>query len=71
MNFFEAQDNARRKTWQLLLLFGAAVLSLILLTNVLVATVVFYSNTMAFSGSASNRAFLKLSFFRSAASATP
>jgi len=53
MNFFEAQDNARRKTWQLLLLFGAAVLSLILLTNVLVATVVFYSNTMAFADSAS------------------
>ena len=53
MNFFQAQDNARRKTWQLLMLFGAAVISLILMTNVLVAIVVFYSNTMAFSGSAS------------------
>ncbi len=39
MNFFQAQDNARRKTWQLAALFGAAVLSLILLTNLLVAAV--------------------------------
>ena len=50
MNFFEAQDNARRKTWQLLVLFAGAVISLILLTNVLVAAVVFYSNTMAYGG---------------------
>ena len=37
MNFFQAQDNARRKTWQLALLFGAAVLTLVVLTNLLVA----------------------------------
>ena len=36
MNFFEAQDNARRKTWQLAALFVAAVLTLIILTNLLV-----------------------------------
>jgi Zn-dependent protease with chaperone function len=50
VNFFQAQDNARRKTWQLLLLFAGAVISLIVLTNVLVAAVVFYSNTMAYGG---------------------
>ena len=37
MNFFQAQDAARRKTWQLAALFGAAVVSLIVLTNLLVA----------------------------------
>ncbi|MCR9259226.1 MAG: M48 family metallopeptidase [Pseudomonadaceae bacterium] len=37
MNFFQAQDNARRKTWMLALLFGAAVITLLLLTNVFVA----------------------------------
>lgn len=40
MNFFEAQDNARRKTWQLVALFIAAVITLIVLTNLLVAVVV-------------------------------
>jgi len=45
MNFFEAQDNARRKTWQLIALFTGAVISLILLTNLLVAAVMFYSTT--------------------------
>lgn len=39
MDFFEAQHNARRKTWQLGLLFGLAVLVLVILTNVLVAAV--------------------------------
>ncbi|MGE0624553.1 MAG: M48 family metallopeptidase [Pseudomonadales bacterium] len=39
MNFFQAQDDARKKTVRLALLFGAAVLSLILLTNLLVAMV--------------------------------
>ncbi len=39
MNFFQAQDSARRHTVRLALLFAAAVLSLILLTNLLVATV--------------------------------
>lgn len=37
MNFFQAQDSARRKTWQLGLLFGAAVVTLVVLTNLLVA----------------------------------
>ncbi|MFT7652494.1 MAG: Zn-dependent protease with chaperone function [Limisphaerales bacterium] len=37
MNFFQAQDNARRKTWQLAAMFGAAVVTLIILTNLLVA----------------------------------
>ena len=35
MNFFEAQDDARRKTWQLGLMFAAAVITLVVLTNVL------------------------------------
>ncbi len=35
MNFFQAQDNARRKTWQLGLMFAAAVVTLIVLTNLL------------------------------------
>ncbi len=50
MNFFEAQDNARRKTWQLVVLFGAAVVSLIVLTNLLVAAVTFFSSTTAYGG---------------------
>ena len=37
MNFFQAQDSARRKTWQLAAMFIAAVVTLVLLTNVLVA----------------------------------
>ena len=39
MDFFGAQDGARRKTWQLALLFTAAVVVLIVLTNLLVAVV--------------------------------
>ena len=35
MNFFQAQDQARRKTWQLALLFVVAVVVLIVLTNLL------------------------------------
>jgi len=37
VDFFEAQDNARKKTWQLALLFGTAVVLLIVMTNVLIA----------------------------------
>ncbi len=37
MNFFQAQDNARRKTLQLGVLFGLAVLTLVVLTNLLIA----------------------------------
>ena len=39
MDFFGAQDLARRKTWRLAALFGTAVLSLVVLTNLLVAGV--------------------------------
>ena len=35
MDFFEAQDRARRKTWQLVLLFAIAIVGLIIATNVL------------------------------------
>lgn len=37
MDFFKAQDAARRKTWQLSLLFVAAIVALVMLTNVFVA----------------------------------
>jgi Zn-dependent protease with chaperone function len=47
LNFFQAQDNARRKTWQLAALFSAAVLSLILLTNLLVAAVYLWTGSYA------------------------
>lgn len=36
MNFFESQDRARRKTTQLIILFSLAVISLVVLTNVVV-----------------------------------
>ena len=36
MNFFESQDNARRNTWKLIVLFGLALLSLIVVTNLIV-----------------------------------
>lgn len=45
MNFFQAQDNARRKTWQLAALFAAAVLSLIVLTNLLIAAVFLWGDS--------------------------
>jgi len=53
LNFFQAQDQARRKTWQLALLFMAAVLSLIVLTNLLVAAVYLWSGNTAYSQSTS------------------
>lgn len=37
MDFFKAQDVARRKTWQLSLLFVAAIVALVILTNVFIA----------------------------------
>ena len=43
MNFYQAQDQARRKTWQLAAMFGAAVLTLVLLTNLLVAVLMGWS----------------------------
>lgn len=39
MNFFESQDNARRNTGKLIFLFAMAVISLILITNLLVMVV--------------------------------
>jgi Zn-dependent protease with chaperone function len=43
VDFFGAQDQARRKTWQLTLLFTAAVVCLVLLTNLLVAAVIAFT----------------------------
>ncbi len=45
MNFFEAQDRARRSTLWLVLLFALAVTGLILLTNLLVMFVIAYQQT--------------------------
>ncbi len=45
MDFFAAQDRARRKTWQLVLLFAIAIVGLIVATNVLVAVTVAFSTT--------------------------
>jgi Zn-dependent protease with chaperone function len=47
VNFFQAQDDARKKTWQLALLFGGAVVSLIVLTNLLVAAVYVWTGNYA------------------------
>jgi len=46
MDFFAAQDRARRKTWQLVALFTLAVIGLIVTTNLLVALVATYSTTV-------------------------
>lgn len=43
MNFFEHQDDARKKTSQLVLLFALAVLTLIIMATLLVAGVVAYA----------------------------
>lgn len=51
MNFFEAQDNARRNTWRLAALFVAAVVSLIIMTNLLVAGVYAWTSNYAMPGS--------------------
>ncbi|MDP6375957.1 MAG: M48 family metallopeptidase [Pseudomonadales bacterium] len=40
MDFFEAQDRARRNTWRLIALFSAAVVVLIIMANLLVGIVV-------------------------------
>src|SRR6188768_284683 len=50
MDFFAAQDRARRKTWQLVVLFAIAVTGLILATNLLVALVVAFSTTTGVAG---------------------
>ena len=45
MNFFEAQDTARRNTRLMVVLFVLAVLSLIIITNVLVMAIMLYTQT--------------------------
>jgi len=45
MDFFAAQDRARRKTFQLVLLFAIAIVGLIVATNLLVGVVVALSTT--------------------------
>ena len=45
MNFFEAQDKARKKTSWLILLFIFAVGGLIFLTNLLLASILAYIKT--------------------------
>jgi len=55
MNFFDAQEDARKKTRLLVLLFCLAVLSLVVLTNVLV-----YAITMAFVSSSESAFHIEL-----------
>jgi len=45
MDFFGAQERARRRTWQLGALFVAAVVTLVIATNVLVALVAAFTTT--------------------------
>lgn len=44
MNFYRAQDQARKQTTVLVLLFSVAVLALVFLTNIVVAIFVWYSD---------------------------
>jgi Zn-dependent protease with chaperone function len=46
MDFFDAQDRARRKTWWLIALFALAVVALIVMTNLLVALVFAFVDPM-------------------------
>jgi Zn-dependent protease with chaperone function len=48
MDFFAAQDRARRKTFQLVLLFAIAIAGLVVATNLLVAAIVAFSTTTGF-----------------------
>jgi len=45
MNFFESQDRVRKHTFQLVLLFGMAVVTLIIMVNLLVMVVFGYINS--------------------------
>ena len=45
MNFFESQDRVRKHTFQLVLLFGLAVVTLIIMVNLLVMVVFGYINS--------------------------
>jgi len=56
MNFFESQDTARRNTKKLIVLFALAVISLIVITNLLVMLVFGFASTSS-SGAASTAQF--------------
>ncbi|MBV6273610.1 M48 family metallopeptidase [Alcaligenaceae bacterium CGII-47] len=45
MNFFESQDRVRKNTFQLVLLFGLAVVTLIIMVNLLIMVVFGYINS--------------------------
>ena len=45
MNFFESQDRVRRNTFQLVFLFVLAVITLIIMTNLLFMVVFGYINS--------------------------
>ena len=45
MNFFKAQDKARKSTTRLIFLFVLAILSLVTLTNILIIGTVAYMDT--------------------------
>jgi Zn-dependent protease with chaperone function len=50
MDFFRAQDQARRRSVKLVALFAMAVLTLIVLTNLLVAIVIAFSSPYSYAG---------------------
>lgn len=50
MNFFESQDRVRKNTFQLVLLFSLAVITLIVMTNLLVMVVFGYLNSKQVQG---------------------
>jgi Zn-dependent protease with chaperone function len=49
LNFFEAQDRARRNTFLLVLLFIIAVIGLVLLSNLLLLVIISFAETSQFS----------------------
>jgi len=55
MNFFESQDTAKRNTGKLIFLFGLAVLSLIVITNLLVMVLFSFASTGATSMAATSQ----------------
>jgi Zn-dependent protease with chaperone function len=55
MNFFESQDTAKRNTGKLIFLFALAVLSLIVITNLLLMVIFSFSGTMMTSMAATTR----------------
>ena len=47
MNFFEAQERARKRTGWLVVLFGLATVTLILITNLLLLGIFAYGQTLS------------------------